>query len=371
MKKLLFVFGTRPEAIKMAPLIKECQKYPDKFDVKVLVTGQHREMLDQILEFFKIVPDYDLNLMTPNQTLFSITREALQGMENIFDEVAPDLIIVQGDTTSVFAGALSGFYKKLPVAHLEAGLRSGDKYYPFPEEMNRILTSHIANYHWAPTERAKQNLLREGVDPKAIHVVQNTVIDALLLALKLIEKEGNKKYFKFFEKIDFNKKIILVTAHRRESFGRPFENICEAVYELAQMYPDIEFVYPVHPNPNVRESVYKILDGIANVHLLEPLDYPYMVWLMNKSYIILTDSGGIQEEAPSLGKPVLILRDVTERQEGVEAGTAKLTGTNKQLIVLNTRELLTDQGEYNRMVQSKNPYGDGKASERIVKLLNQ
>lgn len=371
MKKLLFIFGTRPEAVKMAPLIKECEKYPKDFNVKVAVTGQHREMLDQVLEFFKIKPDYDLNLMKPNQTLFDVTADALRGMEKILDEVKPDLIVVQGDTTTVFTGALAGFYKKIPIAHLEAGLRSGDKYSPFPEEINRILTGHIVDYHWAPTEQAKKNLLNEGIKEEKIHVVQNTVIDALFLALELLKKEGDDKYIEFFKDIDFNKRIVLVTAHRRESFGKPFENICNAIKELSTKYPDVEFIYPVHLNPNVREVVYRILSNIPNVHLIEPLDYPYMVWIMSRSYLVLTDSGGVQEEAPSLGKPVLVLRDVTERQEGVDAGTAKLVGTDKDLIISETSKLLDEQEEYDKMAHAVNPYGDGKASERIVTLLRE
>ncbi len=371
MQTLLFIFGTRPEAVKMAPLIKEFEKYPKDFNVKVAVTGQHREMLDQVLQFFNIKPDYDLNLMKPNQTLFDITADALRGMEKIIEEVNPNLIIVQGDTTTVFTGALAGFYKKIPVAHLEAGLRSGDKYSPFPEEINRILTGHIADYHWAPTEQAKNNLLNEGIKEDKIHVVQNTVIDALFLALKLLKKEGDSKYEEFFKDIDFKKKIVLITAHRRESFGEPFENICNAVKELSTKYPNVEFVYPVHLNPNVREVVYRILSNIPNVHLLEPLDYPYMVWIMNKSYIVLTDSGGVQEEAPSLGKPVLVLRDVTERQEGVDAGTAKLVGTDKDLIISEASKLLDDIKEYEKMAKAINPYGDGHTSERIVEMLKQ
>ncbi|KUK76954.1 MAG: UDP-N-acetylglucosamine 2-epimerase [candidate division WS6 bacterium 34_10] len=369
MQTLLFIFGTRPEAVKMAPLIKECEKYPKDFNVKVAVTGQHREMLDQVLEFFKIKPDYDLKLMKPNQTLFDVTADALRGMEKILDEVKPDLIIVQGDTTTVFTGALAGFYKKIPIAHLEAGLRSGDKYSPFPEEINRILTGHIADYHWAPTEQAKKNLLNEGIKEEKIYVVQNTVIDALFLALELLKKEGDSKYEEFFKDIDFSKKVVLVTAHRRESFGEPFENICNAVKELSTKYPNVEFIYPVHLNPNVREVVYRILSNIPNVHLIEPLDYPYMVWIMNKSYMVLTDSGGVQEEAPSLGKPVLVLRDVTERQEGVDAGTAKLVGTDKELIIRETSKLLDDTKEYEKMAKAINPYGDGHTSERIVELI--
>jgi UDP-N-acetylglucosamine 2-epimerase (non-hydrolysing) len=307
--------------------------------------------------------------MKPDQTLFDVTADALRGMEKILDEVKPDLIIVQGDTTSVLAGALAGYYKKIPVAHLEAGLRSGDKYSPFPEEINRVLTGHIADYHWAPTEGSRQNLLKEGIKDENIFVVKNTVIDALFLALDLLKEEGDSKYGKFFKDIDFKKRVVLVTAHRRESFGQPFEDVCNSVKELSIKYPDVEFVYPVHLNPNVREVVYRVLDGIKNIHLIEPLDYPYLVWLMNKSYFVMTDSGGIQEEAPSLGKPVLVLRDVTERQEGVDAGTAMLVGTDKELILKEASRLL-DEGEYyDSIAKAVNPYGDGKASERIVSIL--
>jgi UDP-N-acetylglucosamine 2-epimerase (non-hydrolysing) len=369
MQTLLFIFGTRPEAVKMAPLIKECKKYPNDFNVKILVTGQHREMLDQVLQFFKIVPDYDLNLMKPNQTLFDVTADALRGMNDIIDEVKPDLIIVQGDTTTVFTGALAGYYKKIKVAHLEAGLRTGDKYSPFPEEMNRILTGHIADYHWAPTEQARKNLIIEGIKDENIHVVQNTVIDALFLALDLLKEEGDTKYQEFFKDVDFSKKVILVTAHRRESFGEPFENICNAIKELSTQHPDVEFVYPVHLNPNVREVVYRILSNIPNIHLIEPLDYPYMVWLMNRVYMVLTDSGGIQEEAPALGKPVLVLRNDTERPEGIAAGTAKLVGTDKEKIVEEANTLLNNKEEYDKMAHAVNPYGDGHSSEKIVELL--
>ena len=368
-KTLLFVFGTRPEAVKMAPLIKEFEKYPEDFSVKILVTGQHREMLDQVLSFFSIIPDYDLNLMKPNQTLFDITADALRGMDKIIDEVKPDLIIVQGDTTTVLTGALAGYYKKIKVAHLEAGLRTGDKYSPFPEEMNRILTGHIADYHWAPTEQARKNLLAEGIKDESIHVVQNTVIDALFLALDILKKEGDEKYVEFFKGIDFNKKIVLITAHRRESFGEPFENICNAIKDLSEEYPDVEFVYPVHLNPNVREVVFRILSNIPNIHLIDPLDYPYMVWMMNKSYMVHTDSGGVQEEAPALGKPVLVLREDTERPEGIEAGTAKLVGTNKEKITSEARTLLDNNKAYEKMAHAVNPYGDGHTSEKIVALL--
>jgi len=371
MQTLLFIFGTRPEAVKMTPLIKECEKYPNDFNVKIAVTGQHREMLDQVLEFFKITPDYDLNLMKPNQTLFDVTADALRGMNDIIDEVKPDLIIVQGDTTTVFTGALAGYYKKVKVAHLEAGLRTGDKYSPFPEEMNRILTGHIADYHWAPTEQARKNLIIEGIKDENIHVVQNTVIDALFLGLDLIKEQGDTKYQEFFKDIDFSKKVVLVTAHRRESFGEPFENICNAIKELSTQHQDVEFVYPVHLNPNVREVVYRILSNIPNVHLLEPLDYPYMLWIMNRAYIVLTDSGGIQEEAPALGKPVLVLRNDTERPEGITAGTAKLVGTDKEKIFEETNTLLNNTEAYDKMAHAVNPYGDGKASARIVELLKQ
>jgi len=369
MKKIMFIFGTRPEAVKMAPLIKEMEKHKRLFNVVVVVTGQHREMLDQVLEFFSIKPDYDLNLMKPNQTLFDITSNALIGIGKILDKESPDLIVVQGDTTTVFAGALAGFYKRVKVAHLEAGLRSGDKLSPFPEEINRILTGHIADIHWAPTESAKENLIMEGVKAKNIHVVKNTVIDALYLALSIIKKRGENVYYKFFSGIDFSKRVILITAHRRESFGEPFENICKAIKLLASEYKDCEFVYPVHLNPNVREVVYKFLSNIDNIHLIEPLDYPYMVWIMDKSYFVMTDSGGVQEESPSLGKPVLVLRDVTERMEGVRAGTAKLVGTDKSKIVKYAKILLEGKAVYKKMAQAINPYGDGKASERIFKLL--
>lgn len=371
MKKILMIFGTRPEAIKMAPLYKELQDYKKDFKTVIALTGQHKEMLYQVLDFFKIKPDYDLELMKPNQTLFDITSDALRGLEKILNKENPDLIIVQGDTTTVLAGALAGFYKKIKVAHLEAGLRSGDKLSPFPEEINRILTSHIADYHWAPTKKAKENLLKEGVNPKNINIVKNTVIDALFLAVKLLKTEGDKKYLNFFKGIDFKKKIVLVTAHRRESFGEPFENICNSIKDLAVKNPNVEYVYPVHLNPNVREVVFRILSNIPNIHLLDPLDYPYLVWIMNKSYMVLTDSGGIQEEAPSLGKPVLVLRDVTERQEGVDAGTAILVGTNRKKIISHAQRLLDDPKYYAKIAKATNPYGDGKASQRIVKLLHK
>jgi UDP-N-acetylglucosamine 2-epimerase (non-hydrolysing) len=365
--KILFIFGTRPEAIKLAPLIKEFQK-SGEFNTRICVTAQHREMLDQVLSFFNIKPDYDLNIMKPNQSLFDITANILKLLEPILKKEKPDMIFVQGDTTTAFAGALAGFYQKIKVAHIEAGLRSHNKYSPFPEEINRVLAGHIADYHFAPTEKAKKNLYNEGIKEN-VWVVGNTVIDALFLGLDIIKKEGEEKYYKHFSFIDFSKKIILLTGHRRESFGEPFENICYALREIANKYKDVEIVYPVHLNPNVREPVNRILKGIKNIHLIEPLEYPYLIWLMNKSYLILTDSGGIQEEAPSLGKPVLVMREVTERIEGVEAGTAKLVGTDKNKIIKEVQTLLEDDKEYNRMAKATNPYGDGKSSERIIHIL--
>ena len=365
--KVLFLFGTRPEAIKMAPLIKEF-KSEENFEIKVCVTAQHRQMLDQVLNFFSIKPDYDLNLMKPNQSLFDITSNTLKGLEPILDKEKPDLVFVQGDTTTAFVGTLAGFYKKIKVAHIEAGLRSYNKYSPFPEEINRVLVGHLADYHFAPTKRAKENLFKENIKEN-VFVVGNTVIDALFLGLDIIKKEGEEKYYKYFDFIDFSKKIILVTGHRRDSFGKPFENICYALKEIANSFSDIEIVYPVHLNPNVREPVNKILRNQERIHLIEPLEYPYLIWLMSKSYLVLTDSGGIQEEAPSLGKPVLVMREVTERIEGIEAETAKLVGTNKEKIVKEVEVLLKDKEEYNKISKAVNPYGDGRASRRIVELI--
>jgi UDP-N-acetylglucosamine 2-epimerase (non-hydrolysing) len=365
--KILFIFGTRPEAIKLAPVIKEFQKSRE-FNTRICVTAQHREMLDQVLSFFNIKPDYDLNIMKPNQSLFDITANILKSLKPVLEKEKPDMIFVQGDTTTAFVGALAGFYKKIKVAHVEAGLRSHNKYSPFPEEINRVLVGHLADYHFAPTQRAKENLYKENIK-KNVYVVGNTVIDALYLGLEIIKEQGEEKYYRYFDFIDFTKKIILVTGHRRESFGKPFENICYALKEIADNYEDVEIVYPVHLNPNVREPVNRILKGIKNIHLIEPLEYPYLIWLMSKVYLILTDSGGIQEEAPSLGKPVLVIREVTERIEGIEAGTAKLVGTNKNRIVKEVSKLLEDVDEYNKIAKAINPYGDGKASLRILNIL--
>ncbi len=368
MKKILFIYGTRPEAIKMAPLIKEFQKNSTEFKVVICLTGQHRQMLDQINTFFGIKGDYDLNLMKQNQTLFDIVSGCLLGLKDILNNEKPDLIFVQGDTSTVLAGALASYFCKIPIAHLEAGLRSGDKYSPYPEEGNRILTGHIAEWHFAPTDRAVENLRKEGII-KNVYKVGNTVIDALHLGLNLISKSDENTYKEYFHFLDFSKRIILVTGHRRESFGDGFENICKAIAYIADNHSDIQFVYPMHFNPNVRKPVIKYLSNKDNVHLIEPLDYPYLIWLMEKCFFVLTDSGGIQEEAPALGKPVLVMRDVTERQEGVEAGTAKLVGTDYSVIVKNIELLLKNDDEYKKMANAVNPYGDGTTSSQIVNLL--
>lgn len=372
MIRILIILGTRPEAIKMAPLYWELKNFPEDFDVKVCITAQHRFMLDQVLNFFNIKPDYDLNLMRDNQNLFDITAKSIIGLESIYNDFNPEIVLVQGDTTTAFTGALSAFYKKIKVGHVEAGLRSGNKYAPYPEEINRILIGHIADYHFAPTEKARQNLYYEGIKEN-VWVVGNTVIDALFLGLKIIEENKKLKteielYFNSI--FDFNSdKIILVTGHRRESFGKGFENICNALKEIARCYPDLKIIYPVHLNPNVREPVNRILSGIKNIYLIEPLEYPYLIWLMSKCFMVLTDSGGIQEEAPSLGKPVLIMREVTERVEGIEVGVSKLVGTKKENIIEAVRNLIENPSEYQNMAKVLNPYGDGRASKRIVKIL--
>lgn len=364
MIKIITIFGTRPEAIKLAPLIKEFQNFPNDFELKICVTGQHRELLDQVLDFFNIKPDFDLNLMKSNQTLFDICVEGLKGLEGVLENYNPDLVVVQGDTTTAFIGALAGFYKKIKIAHIEAGLRSGNKLSPYPEEINRVLISHMADLHFAPTQNAAKNLVNENIR-KNIWIVGNTVIDALFLGLKIIEQQNEENYRNFFSFLNFSKKIILVTGHRRESFGKPFENMCIALKQIAERYEDVEIVYPVHLNPNVRKPVYEILQDVEKVHLIEPLAYPYFIWLMKNSYLVLTDSGGIQEEAPSLGKPVLVMRDVTERLEGIKAGTAKLVGTDQQKIINEVSELLTSEKLYKKVAKRNNPYGDGKASKRI------
>ena len=368
--KVLFIFGTRPEAIKMAQLIKEYLKVQDTTDVKVCVTSQHREMLDQVLAFFNIAPDYDLDLMTNNQSIFDITANGLKALESVLADSMPDIVFVQGDTTTAFIGALAAFYNKVKIVHIEAGLRSKDKYSPFPEEINRVLVGHMADYHFAPTETAASNLRDEGITGN-VWVVGNTGIDALLSGLDIIKAMDENTFLSFFNYVNFTKRIILVTGHRRESFGSPFENICDALKELAQNFQEVEIVYPVHLNPNVREPVKRILHDISNVHLIEPLEYPYLIWLMNKSYLVLTDSGGIQEEAPSLGKPVLVMREITERVEGIAAGTAKLIGTSKEKIIGEVSILLNDRGKYEEMSRAVNPYGDGNAAFKIKAVVDR
>lgn len=368
MKKILFIYGTRPEAIKMAPLVLEF-KNNNLFKTEVCLTGQHRQMLDQINDFFGIKGDYDLNLMKPNQTLFDIVSNCLLGLKDVLAQSEPDLIFVQGDTATVLAGAMAAYFYKIPVAHLEAGLRSGDKYAPFPEEMNRVLTGHIADFHFAPTDRAVENLMKENI-VNNVFKVGNTVIDALHLGLSIIKNSGEEQYKDFFNFIDFSKKVILVTGHRRENFGEGFDNMCKAIAYIADNN-DVEIVYPMHLNPNVREPVKRHLSDKSNIHLIEPLDYPYLIWLMEKCNFVLTDSGGIQEEAPALGKPVLVMRDVTERQEGVESGTAKLVGTDFDTIVKAASELLTNESSYTKMANAVNPYGDGTTSKQILTILQE
>lgn len=368
-RKLLFIFGTRPEAIKLAPLIKAFEGV-SRFDVKVCATAQHREMLDQVLNFFTITPDYDLDIMQANQSLFTLTSNLITSLEGVVNDFAPDFIFVQGDTTTAFIGALAGFYKKTKVAHVEAGLRSRHKYSPFPEEINRVMVGHVADYHFAPTQQARDNLIAEGIS-KNVWVVGNSVIDALFLGLRIIKEQGEDQYFNYFDYLDFSKKIILVTCHRRESFGEPIRNIASALRELADSFHDVQIVYPVHLNPHVKGPVSEILDGHPRIHLVPPLGYPHLIWLMDKSHFILTDSGGIQEEAPSLGKPVLVMRDVTERIEGIEAGTARLVGTDKNKIVSEAAVLIDNSIEYEGMARAVNPYGRGDTCLNIVEILKK
>lgn len=385
MKKVLLVFGTRPEAIKMAPLVKELQSQPDKFETVVAVTGQHREMLDQVLRIFEIVPEYDLAIMKAGQDLYDITARVLTGMRDILTEVKPDIVLVHGDTTTSTATALAAFYQQIPVGHIEAGLRTHDVYSPWPEEMNRQITGRIATLHFAPTLLSKQNLLKEGVAEQSIFVTGNTVIDALKQVIdkigdqsdsqtEIIKTLASQKINKsLIDSWSWTRRLVLITGHRRENFGEGFLNICHAIKQLAEKNPEVDFVYPVHLNPNVLKPVNEILGNgteiLSNVHLIEPLDYLPFVYMMSKSYLVLTDSGGIQEEAPGLGKPVLVMRDTTERPEAVEAGTVLLVGTNKESIVLETSRLLNDKIHYSKMSQASNPYGDGKACVRIADVL--
>lgn len=368
--KTLTVFGTRPEAIKMAPLALRLAD-DSRFEAKVCVTAQHRQMLDQVLDLFELKPDFDLNVMKPGQGLTDVTIAILQGMEGVFRSFRPDVVLVHGDTTTTLATSLAAFYNKVPVAHVEAGLRTGNLQSPWPEEANRKLTGALANLHFPPTERSRLNLLREGVDPAKIHVVGNTVVDALLAVVSKLEQDDEMRdqFARAFDFLSPEKRLVLVTGHRRESFGDGFERICAALAELARRHPDVEILYPVHLNPNVREPINRLLSGMDNVHLMEPLDYLPFVYLMRRSHLILTDSGGIQEEAPSLGKPVLVMRDTTERPEAVEAGTVRLVGTDIGMIVGAAETLLTDAAAYRQMSFAHNPYGDGKACERIVGAL--
>ncbi|HRP52337.1 MAG TPA: UDP-N-acetylglucosamine 2-epimerase (non-hydrolyzing) [Fluviicola sp.] len=366
--KVLLVFGTRPEAIKMSPLIKEFQKYPDKFETKVCVTAQHREMLDQVLNFFEIVPAFDLDLMKPNQNLFDLTGTIISSLKTVFDDFSPGYTFVHGDTTTTFAASLAAFYAGSKVCHVEAGLRTNDKFSPFPEEMNRQLTSRIADLHFAPTETSKQNLLNENIPEQNIIVTGNTVIDALLQSVEKV-KNNPSELVRGLEQKLINRDVIIVTGHRRENHGQGFENICKALKEIADSNPNINIIYPVHLNPNVLKPVKKWLDGISNIILIEPLDYPDFVWLMNRSKIILTDSGGVQEEAPSLGKPVLVMRNTTERPEAIDAGTVKLVGTNIDLIVKTVNALLNNKECYYDMALKHNPYGDGLASKKIIEAI--
>lgn len=368
---VMCIFGTRPEAIKMAPVVKQLMSMPTHFGTKVCVTGQHRQMLDQVLDLFEIKPDFDLAIMKPGQDLAGVTSAILGGLNELFQSEQPDVVLVHGDTATTFAATLAAYYHKIPVAHVEAGLRTGDIYSPWPEEANRKLTGVLAQLHFAPTNVSRENLLREGCDDATIFVTGNTVIDALLTVVEKLKSDPmlRKRFEKEFEFLNSDRKLVLVTGHRRESFGGGFERICKALVQLAREFPDVEILYPVHLNPNVREPVGRLLSDISNIHLVEPLDYLPFVYLMNRAYIILTDSGGIQEEAPSLGKPVLVMRDTTERPEAVEAGTVRLVGTDIEKIFEALSELLSDQGAYERMSFAHNPYGDGKSAQRISKIL--
>ncbi|HEY4481494.1 MAG TPA: UDP-N-acetylglucosamine 2-epimerase (non-hydrolyzing) [Candidatus Brocadiaceae bacterium] len=364
MIKIIVVFGTRPEAIKLLPVVNELKKYPERVNLTVCTTGQHRELLNQMLQTFSVTPDFDLGIMTENQTLYDIVTKSLTGIKPILDSTHPDLLLVQGDTTTAFACALAAFYEKIPVGHVEAGLRTFDMYYPFPEEMNRKLISGVASLHFAPTENNKKNLLREGVEENSIFVTGNTVIDALFIMLNKRPNEIRNPKSEIRNHVR-----ILVTAHRRENFGEPIKNICLALKEIVKRNKNVEVIYPVHPNPNIKGPVYNILSGQERINLIQPLDYAPFVNLMNDSYLILTDSGGIQEEAPALGKPVLVLRNETERPEAVEAGTVRIIGTQKDKIVSAVEMLFNNKAEYDKMAHAINPYGDGRASSRIVETI--
>ena len=374
MKKILLVFGTRPEAIKMAPLVKALQKDTEHFETRVCVTAQHRQMLDQVLEVFGITPEYDLNIMAPNQDLYDITSKVLLGLREVLKDFRPDTVLVHGDTTTSMAASLAAFYMQIPVGHVEAGLRTYNMLSPWPEEMNRQVTDRICTYYFAPTEQSRANLLQENIDAKKIFITGNTVIDALLMAVDIISTTAGvkEKMAKELQEKGYtvgDREYILVTGHRRENFGDGFLHICKAIKELAALHPEMDIVYPVHLNPNVQKPVYELLSGLSNVYLISPLDYLPFIYAMQHSTLLLTDSGGVQEEAPSLGKPVLVMRDTTERPEAVEAGTVKLVGTNAEAIVSNVTALLLDKEMYKRMSETHNPYGDGQACERIIAAL--
>jgi UDP-N-acetylglucosamine 2-epimerase (non-hydrolysing) len=380
-KKILIVFGTRPEAIKMAPLVKAFKMYPNLFETKVCVTAQHREMLDQVLKLFEIIPDFDLDIMKPGQDLYDVTSNVLLGMKEVLTAFTPDIVFVHGDTSTTFAASLAAFYQQIRVAHVEAGLRTGDIYSPWPEEANRQLTTQITTYHFAPTLTSKRNLLKENVKDSSIEVTGNTVIDALFLALDKIKSDQKleshiiKTINKQVDHPTFDiqdSKFILVTGHRRENHGKGFINICTGLKEIALHNPDMHIIYPVHLNPNVQKPVKKLLSDIPNIHLIEPLQYEQFIYMMDKSYFIITDSGGVQEEAPSLGKPVLVMRETTERPEAVEAGTVKLVGTDSKLIIQEAQALIDNNtNTYDRMSQASNPYGDGKACEKIINFIKE
>jgi UDP-N-acetylglucosamine 2-epimerase (non-hydrolysing) len=366
--KVVSIFGTRPEVIKFAPVIKEIERRHKAFISRVIITGQHREMCKPYLDLFSIVPDYDLAIMQKNQTLNRIVRSILKKLPVLLDDIQPDIVLVQGDTTSAFAASLAAYHSKIKIGHIEAGLRTGNKYNPFPEEINRSLISVLADFHFAPTSRAKETLISEGIPNKKIFITGNTVIDAL----KLIVKNNYEFKHDIMGSIDFkNKRIISVTTHRRESFGKPLENTLKALKKIVKIFPDVEIVFPVHYNPNVRSLVNEVIANSEHIHIIEPLSYDQFIQLLNKSYLILTDSGGVQEEAPSLGKPVLVLRETTERPEGIEAGTAKLVGTDVKNIIENVKHLMEDGRHYNKMANAVSPYGDGKAALKIVNILER
>ncbi|GHG70515.1 UDP-N-acetylglucosamine 2-epimerase [Alishewanella longhuensis] len=372
MIKVLSVFGTRPEAIKMAPLVNQL-KQDSAFDSRVCVTGQHREMLDQVLKLFDIIPEYDLAIMKPGQDLYDVTTSILLNIKPVLRDFQPDVVLVHGDTSTTFAAALACYYEKIAVGHVEAGLRTGNIYSPWPEEANRKLTGALTRFHFAPTETSAQNLRLENVTPEHIVITGNTVIDALLQVVGKVEQDTtlNQQFAAQFPFVSPDRKMVLVTGHRRESFGGGFEQICAALADIAKAYPDCDIVYPVHLNPNVKEPVYRLLSDVSNVHLIAPQDYLPFVYLMSRSYLVLTDSGGIQEEAPSLGKPVLVMRDTTERPEAVSAGTVKLVGTDRQKIVSEVSRLFDDKAYYDSMSFAHNPYGDGQACSRILAALKQ